>query len=58
MRMTLTRGVINLDFADSGIADARLMQGYDAIIADCERVLTKYHDLSDGSLLCVALPGS
>ena len=40
MRMTLTRGAINLGFADGGIADERLMQDYDDIIRDCERVLT------------------
>jgi 8-oxoguanine deaminase len=34
MRMTLTRGAINLGFADGGIADERLMQDYDVIIAD------------------------
>ena len=44
MRMTLTRGAIDLGFAEGGIADPRLMQGYDAVIADCERVLAKYHD--------------
>jgi 8-oxoguanine deaminase len=31
------------------------MQGYDAVIADCERVLARYHDPSDGALLRVAL---
>ena len=36
--MTLTRGAINLGFAEGGIADERLMQSYDAVIADCERV--------------------
>jgi 8-oxoguanine deaminase len=55
MRMTLTRGAINLGFADGGIADPRLMQDYDAVIADCERVLAKYHDRSDGAFLRVAL---
>jgi 8-oxoguanine deaminase len=55
MRMTLTRGAINLGSASGGIADERLMQGYDAIIADCERVLLKYHDLSEGAFRQVAL---
>jgi 8-oxoguanine deaminase len=55
MRMTLTRGAINLGFADGGIADPRLMQDYDAIIADCERVLARYHDPREGSMLRVAL---
>ena len=55
MRMTLTRGAINLGFAEGGIADEQLMQSYDTVIADCERVLAKYHDPSDGSFLRVAL---
>src|SRR3984893_10454427 len=55
MRMTLTRGAINLGFADGGLADERLMQEYDAIILDCERVLAKYHDPNQGAFLRVAL---
>ena len=55
MRMTLTRGAINLGFSDGGIADERLMQDYDTVIADCERVLAKYHDQSEGAFLRVAL---
>jgi 8-oxoguanine deaminase len=55
MRMTLTRGAINLGFADGGIADPRLMQDYDAVIADCERVLARYHDPREGSFTRVAL---
>ena len=55
MRMTLTRGAIDLGFADGGIADPRLMQGHDAVISDCERVLARYHDPAEGSFLNVAL---
>jgi 8-oxoguanine deaminase len=55
MRMTLTRGAINLGFADGGIADQRLMQDYDAVISDCERVLARYHDRREGSFTRVAL---
>jgi 8-oxoguanine deaminase len=55
MRMTLTRGAINLGFKDGGLADERLMEDHDTILADCERVLNRYHDPSDGSLLRVAL---
>jgi 8-oxoguanine deaminase len=55
MRMTLTRGAINLGFAEGGIADHRLMQDDDTVISDCERVLTKYHDPNEGSFLRVAL---
>jgi len=55
MRMTLTRGAINLGFASGGIADERLMQSDDVVLADCERVLARYHDPADGALLRVAL---
>ncbi|MEN6543892.1 8-oxoguanine deaminase [Parvibaculum sp.] len=55
MRMTLTRGAINFGTKNGGIADERLMQDYDAVLADCERVLGKYHDRSEGSYLQVAL---
>jgi 8-oxoguanine deaminase len=41
--------------ASGGVADERLMQSYDAVIADCERVIAKYHDPSEGSFRCVAL---
>jgi 8-oxoguanine deaminase len=54
MRMTLTRGAINLGFADGGIADDRLMQDYDVIIADCERVLRAFqcHQAADDRYRC------
>ena len=55
MRMTLTRGAINLGFADGGVADPRLMQSYDAVISDCERVLARYHDPREGSFTRVSL---
>ncbi len=55
MRMTLTRGAINVGTKNGGIADERLMQDYDTVLADCERVLHKYHDRSEGSYLQVAL---
>jgi 8-oxoguanine deaminase len=37
------------------LADERLIQPYDVVIADCERVLAKYHDRSEGSFCQVAL---
>ena len=55
MRIMLTRGAINLGTNSGGIADERLMQDYDTVIADCERVLTKYHDRSAGAFRSVAL---
>ena len=55
MRIALTRGAINLGTASGGIADERLMQDDDTVLADCERVLSRYHDAADGSFRTVAL---
>jgi 8-oxoguanine deaminase len=55
MRMTLTRGAINVGPKDGGLADERMIQPYDVVIADCERVLAKYHDRSEGAFQQVAL---
>ncbi|KGB81518.1 8-oxoguanine deaminase [Rhodovulum sp. NI22] len=55
MRVALTRGAINMGTSSGGIADERLIQDYDAVLADCERVLGAYHDRSDGAMTTVAL---
>ncbi|MEW5422916.1 8-oxoguanine deaminase [Amorphus sp. 3PC139-8] len=55
IRIGLTRGVINLGTQSGGIADERLMQDDDAVLADCERVLARYHDPSEGSFSTIAL---
>jgi 8-oxoguanine deaminase len=55
MRIALTRGTINLRPSDGGIADERFIQDDDAILLDCERVLARYHDASEGSFRQVAL---
>jgi 8-oxoguanine deaminase len=55
MRMTLTRGTVNLRKQDGGIADDRVIQDDDVLLADCERVISRYHDPIDGSFRQVAL---
>jgi len=55
MRMTLTRGAVNLRAKDGGIADDSVIQDDDVLLADCERVLGRYHDPSEGSYRQVAL---
>ncbi len=55
MRIMLTRGAINLGSRSGGIADERLMQPDDVVLADCERVIGQYHDPSEGSMRTVAL---
>jgi len=55
MRMTLTRGSLNLTAEDGGNADAGAVQDIDTILADCERVIARYHDPEPGAMLQVAL---
>ncbi len=55
MRIALTRGVINMGTKSGGVADERLMQDDDAVLADCERVIGRYHDRSEGAMTTVAL---
>ena len=55
LRMTLTRGSMNLSEKDGGLPPDSVVQDEDTILADCERVLSRYHDRSDGAMLKVAL---
>jgi 8-oxoguanine deaminase len=55
MRMTLTRGSMNLSEKDGGLPPDSVVQDEDAILADCERVLGRYHDAAEGAMLRVAL---
>jgi 8-oxoguanine deaminase len=55
MRMTLTRGSMNLSEKDGGLPPDTIVQDEETILADCERVLARYHDASDGAMLQVAL---
>ncbi len=55
MRMTLTRGSMNLSEKDGGLPPDSVVQDEDTILADCERVLGRYHDPKPGAMLQVAL---
>jgi 8-oxoguanine deaminase len=55
VRMTLTRGSMNLSEKDGGLPPDTVVQDEDTILADCERVLSRYHDAAEGSMLQVAL---
>jgi 8-oxoguanine deaminase len=55
MRMTLTRGSVNLRPSDGGLSVDGVIQDDDVLLADCERVLRRYHDPSEGSFRQVAL---
>jgi 8-oxoguanine deaminase len=55
VRMTLTRGSMNLSVKDGGLPPDSVVQDEDTILADCERVLGRYHDAGEGAMLQVAL---
>ncbi|WP_150522718.1 8-oxoguanine deaminase [Roseibium sediminis] len=55
LRMTITRGSMNLSQKDGGLPPDSVVQDEDTILADCERVLSRYHDSTKGSMLQVAL---
>lgn len=55
MRMVLNRGSMNLSEKNGGLPPDSIVQDEDTVLADCERVLGRYHDPSEGSMLQVAL---
>lgn len=55
VRMTVTRGSMNLSKKDGGLPPDTVVQDDDAILADSERVLGRYHDPAEGALVRVAL---
>jgi 8-oxoguanine deaminase len=55
LRMTLTRGSLNLTLEQGGNAVAGAVQDTDVILADCERVLARWHDPGEGAMTQVAL---
>ncbi len=55
IRMTLTRGSMNLSVKDGGLPPDSIVQDEDSILTDCERVLRRYHDPAEGAMLRVAL---
>lgn len=55
LRITLTRGSLNLTIAEGGNAVPASVQDTDTILADCERVVARWHDRRDGARTQVAL---
>jgi 8-oxoguanine deaminase len=55
MRMTVTRGSMNLSEKDGGLPPDTVVQDEDEILADCERVIGKYHQRGEGAMIQVAL---
>ena len=55
IRVTLTRGSMDLSVNDGGLAPESTVQETDVILADSERVIGKYHDSSEGAMQQIAL---
>ncbi|MGB0631697.1 MAG: 8-oxoguanine deaminase [Alphaproteobacteria bacterium] len=55
VRVTLTRGSMNLSVEDGGLPPVSMVQDAETILADSERVIDAFHDPSDGSMLQIAL---
>jgi 8-oxoguanine deaminase len=55
IRATITRGSLSLSRKDGAVPEDNIVQDDDTILADSERVLQKYHDMSDGAMTQIAL---
>jgi 8-oxoguanine deaminase len=55
MRVTLSRGSMNLSQKDGGLPPDSVVQDKDTILADSERVLSLFHDKNEGSMVQIAL---
>jgi cytosine/adenosine deaminase-related metal-dependent hydrolase len=55
IRFHPTRGSMSLGQSDGGLPPDRLVEAEDAILADCQRVIQRYHDPQPYSMLRVGL---
>lgn len=55
LRMTVTRGSMNLSLKDGGLPPDSVVQDEDAILADCERVIARHHERGEGAMIQIAL---
>ncbi|RBP04536.1 8-oxoguanine deaminase [Roseiarcus fermentans] len=55
VRMTVSRGSMNLSAKDGGLPPDSVVQDEDTILADSERVLKLFHDPKDGAMIRIAL---
>ncbi|MEN3794190.1 8-oxoguanine deaminase [Fulvimarina sp. MAC3] len=55
MRVTLTRGSMDLSEKDGGLPPDLVVQDKDTILADAERVIGRYHDGFEGAMTQIAL---
>jgi 8-oxoguanine deaminase len=55
LRVLLTRGSMNLSQRDGGLPPDSVVQDEDAILADSERVVARYHEAGQGAMIQIAL---
>ncbi len=55
MRAVLTRGSMSLSQEDGGLPPKSMVQSEDAILADCERVISRFHQAGDGAFIQIVL---
>ncbi len=55
VRMTVTRGSMNLSEKDGGLPPDSVVQDEDEILADSARVVAKYHERGEGAMVQIAL---
>ena len=55
LRMTVTRGSMNLSVEDGGLPPRGAVQDEETILLDSERVIAKYHDRAEGAMTRIAL---
>ena len=55
IRMTVTRGSMNLSQKDGGLPPDGVVQDHDTILADSERVLKLFHDPKPGAMMQIGL---
>jgi 8-oxoguanine deaminase len=55
LRMTVTRGSMNLSTKDGGLPPDSVVQDEDTILADSERLIGRYHQRGAGAVIQVAL---
>src|SRR6202012_6099389 len=55
LRVLLTRGSMNLSQCDGGLPPDSVVQDEDAILADSERVVKRFHEAGEGAMVQIAL---
>ena len=55
LRMTISRGSMDLSVRNGGLPPDSVVQDRDAILADSERVIARYHQAGEGAMIQIAL---